>query len=338
MICAGYDKGGKDACQGDSGGPLVEDRKLVGVVSWGMGCALPGFAGVYSRVSSVREWIRETSGHSLCSAIYRATMNSITHILIITIAIIGIHALPELQHPLRPWWSGDSPSSDHRIVGGYDVDISDVPFQVSLNYGWGHQCGGSIISSRWVLTAAHCINSGNLKVRVGSTRHAQGGQLVKVGRKLKHPKYDSTSIDYDFALLELSENLQLTDAVSPVNLPEQDESVVDGACLQVSGWGNTQNAVKVSKTLKATNVPAVNQEQCAKSYASFGKVTPRMICAGFEKGGKDACQGDSGGPLVEGNTLVGVVSWGLGCARPGYPGVYARVAAVRDWVREVAGV
>lgn len=265
-------------------------------------------------------------------------MNLFTNILItIVTAGICVNALPELQHPLRPWWNGPSLSSD-RIVGGYDVNISDVPFQVSLNYGWGHQCGGSVISSRWVLTAAHCVSSGNLKVRVGSSRHAQGGKLVPVSRKYKHPKYNSNTIDYDFALLELSENLQLTNEVSPVDLPEQDEPVVDGACLQVSGWGNTQNAVKVSKTLKATNVPAVNQEQCTKSYSSFGTITPRMLCAGYEKGGKDACQGDSGGPLVEGNTLVGVVSWGLGCARPGYPGVYSRVAAVRDWVREVSGV
>ncbi|XP_055536363.1 trypsin 5G1-like [Wyeomyia smithii] len=259
-------------------------------------------------------------------------------VFIISGATVCVHALPpDEQHLLRPWWNGRFPSSG-RIVGGYDVNITDVPFQVSLNYGWGHTCGGSIISSRWVLTAAHCINSGSLTVRVGSSRHAQGGRLVKVARKEKHQKYNSNTIDYDFALLELSEDLELTDEIYPVDLPEQDEPVTDGACLQVSGWGNTQNAMRISKTLRAANVPAVNLEQCAKSYASFGTITPRMLCAGFEEGGKDACQGDSGGPLVAGGTLVGVVSWGLGCARPGYPGVYSRVGAVRDWVREVSGV
>lgn len=85
-------------------------------------------------------------------------------------------------------------------------------------------------------------------------------------------------------------------------------------------------------------MPIVNQESCSRAYASFNGITDRMICAGYTEGGKDACQGDSGGPLVANGTLVGIVSWGYGCANANYPGVYSRVAAARDWVRERSGV
>lgn len=85
-------------------------------------------------------------------------------------------------------------------------------------------------------------------------------------------------------------------------------------------------------------MPIVNQEICAKAYKNFGTITDRMICAGYDKGGKDACQGDSGGPLVVDNVLVGVVSWGYDCAQPNYPGVYSRVASVRNWISEQSDV
>ncbi|XP_053685994.1 transmembrane protease serine 9-like [Sabethes cyaneus] len=328
MLCAGYDQGGKDACQGDSGGPLVEGNKLVGVVSWGKGCALPGYPGVYSRVAAVREWIREIIHNQL------AMVSFVSVLVLATFAVIG-SALPNPTNPLRPWWGASSRSSG-RIVGGFEVDIADVPFQVSLRNDYGHFCGGSVVGSRWVLTAAHCVG-GELSVRVGSSLHAEGGQVVAVKNQYPHPEYDAFNIDYDYALLELSEELELTRELQAVELPEQDEEVVDGACLQVSGWGNTQNSQESGDVLRATNVPAVNQEKCTKAYEDFGEITERMLCAGYEQGGKDACQGDSGGPLVEGNKLVGVVSWGVGCAQSGYPGVYSRVAAVREWIREVSG-
>lgn len=90
--------------------------------------------------------------------------------------------------------------------------------------------------------------------------------------------------------------------------------------------------------LRAAVVPKANQQLCNTSYSRYGGVTDRMICAGLQQGGKDACQGDSGGPLVNKDTLVGVVSWGYGCAVPNYPGVYSRVSSVRDWIKTVSGV
>lgn len=85
-------------------------------------------------------------------------------------------------------------------------------------------------------------------------------------------------------------------------------------------------------------VPIVNQKKCARAYQNVGTITDRMICAGYDKGGRDACQGDSGGPLVANDVLIGVVSWGQGCAMANFPGVYSRVATVRNWINEYTGV
>ncbi|XP_050078335.1 trypsin-7-like [Anopheles maculipalpis] len=228
----------------------------------------------------------------------------------------------------------------HRIVGGFEIDISDTPYQVSLQYNNGHRCGGSVLNRRWVLTAAHCTDdlpAFTFAVRYGSSMHETGGTLVLVKRVVQHPRYDSSTIDYDYSLLELEEELTFSDVVQPITLPEQDEAVMDGTMTIVSGWGNTQSATESNALLRAANVPTVSQRECRKAY-SVEVITDRMLCAGYQEGGKDACQGDSGGPLVADGKLVGVVSWGAGCAQAGYPGVYSRVASVRDWVRENSGV
>ncbi|XP_058058016.1 trypsin-1-like [Anopheles bellator] len=227
------------------------------------------------------------------------------------------------------------------IVGGFAIDISDAPYQVSLQNRGSHNCGGSFLSSKWVLTAAHCTegaSASSLAVRYASSEHAKGGVLAQVARVVMHPKYDGGTIDHDFSLLELKEEVRFDDRAQPVDLPEQDEPVEDGTLCKVSGWGNTQNWNESTERLRAATVPTVNQKECEEAYADFGGITDTMLCAGYKKGGKDACQGDSGGPLFSDGKLVGVVSWGYGCAQAGYPGVYSRVASVRDWIRKTAGV
>ncbi|KAL9702285.1 hypothetical protein quinque_005803 [Culex quinquefasciatus] len=260
-------------------------------------------------------------------------MNQFITLLATAVACVAlVQGASTARHPARPWWN--APPSSERIVGGFEIDILEVPYQISLQ-SYGHFCGGSIIGANWVLTAGHCASDYDvgLHVRVGSSLHGSGGQLVSVKRVIQHPQYNPNTIDYDFALLELEQPVQLSEEFFAVELPEQDQEVEDGQLLQVSGWGYTQNPSESNEALRATNVPAVSQEECRESYGT-NQITDRMICAGYQAGGKDACQGDSGGPLVEGKTLVGVVSWGIGCAEPGYPGVYSRVAAVRDWIKE----
>lgn len=192
------------------------------------------------------------------------------------------------------------PLLDGRIVGGYIIDIEDAPHQISLQSRGSHICGGSIIAPKWVLTAAHCTNGGvasSYKVRVGSSERTRGGEVIQVVKIIQHKQFDYSNIDFDYSLLELSQEIRFDDTKQPIKLPSGDEHDVDGKMVKVSGWGNTQNSSESGSWLRETQVPLVNSDVCSEKYVMFGGITPRMICAGYLKGGKDACQGDSGGPL-----------------------------------------
>lgn len=177
----------------------------------------------------------------------------------------------------------------------------------------------------------------SLGIRVGSSQKRSGGSIMNVKNVFIHQDYKG--FDYDFSILELTEPLEFNEQIQPIALPNEDTIVKDGALCLVSGWGNTHNSSESSETLRAAYVPIANQEYCNNQYQ--GQVTPRMICAGFDDGGKDSCQGDSGGPLLgfdeesSDPQLIGVVSWGRGCAQANYPGVYGRVTSVVSWIKEV---
>lgn len=175
---------------------------------------------------------------------------------------------------------------------GKVVEVKDHPHQVSLQTS-GHFCGGSVISKNYVLTAAHCAQgqtASSLKVRVGSSFKSKDGELVAVKEVKVHPKYNPSTIDYDFALLKLNKSLEFSETVHSVRLPKQDENPPAGTMCTVSGWGNTQNPNESTAQLRATDVPVVDQDECAEAYKEFYGVTPRMVCAGYEEGGKDACK------------------------------------------------
>ncbi|XP_055596177.1 trypsin-1-like [Uranotaenia lowii] len=238
------------------------------------------------------------------------------------------------QRKIHPW-CGKHPAR-RRIVGGFLVTLDSVPWQVSFLFQ-NTLCGGSIIGARWILTAGHCFPSSEnpqLTVRVGSENYKEGGLEVPVKRSIRHENFNRLlAIDWDFCLLELDRNLTFTDTIRPIELPKQWEPVENDIMCTISGWGRTKNKYDDRTKLRAALVPIMDQRECDQLYAYKGGLTSRMICAGFREGGVDACKGDSGGPLACENKLVGVVSWGYGCAKAGYPGVYGRVAAVRDWIR-----
>lgn len=140
------------------------------------------------------------------------------------------------------------------------------------------------------------------------------------------------------ALLRVSEKIIFTDSIQAINLvPEGSEDIPDGTTLRVSGYGETQVATDDPTYLRAVSVPKISNERCEEKYAAYiFPVNENMLCAGFTEGGRDACWGDSGGALVnDAGEVVGVVSWGIGCAQPGYPGVYARISHVRDFIWRV---
>uniref|UniRef100_A0A182QDV6 trypsin n=1 Tax=Anopheles farauti TaxID=69004 RepID=A0A182QDV6_9DIPT len=229
-----------------------------------------------------------------------------------------------------------------QIVGGFPVDISEIPYQVLLRHNGSALCGGSIISPDWILTAAHCVHhltSDRLTIRAGSSFKTWGGVIRQVSRIVVHPNYVHSTKESDCALLELEEPLVLNDStIMTIDMPEQDEEdPVQGSRAIVSGWGRTKNRLESNLILRATFLPIVSRNNCRRVYGS-NSITDRMLCAGFIDGGHDSCQGDSGGPLVVDDLLVGIVSFAIGCAEPGLPGVNARVSALRDWIREVSNV
>ncbi|NDD92566.1 serine protease [bacterium] len=230
------------------------------------------------------------------------------------------------------------------IVGGEEALPGEFPFIVSIqSQGDFHFCGGSLIAKRWVLTAAHCVSAGDESgIKIVAGLHEQGvlkgTQSLEVEKIIQHPKYGTTnsSYDYDYALVELKQDA----AFDPVALNTQEISISDNEssapASTTAGWGTLKESGSPATVLQKVTVPLVSKKNCSSGYP--GEITDRMICAGLKAGGKDSCQGDSGGPLVvldaqDRPFLAGVVSWGEGCARPRKYGVYSKVNAEIDWIR-----
>ncbi|KAH8365117.1 hypothetical protein KR084_002216 [Drosophila pseudotakahashii] len=239
-----------------------------------------------------------------------------------------------------------------RIVGGEVTTIAEFPYQVSVQVNGQHICGGAIIGHHYVLTAAHCfeaeLSTEDYSVRVGSSEHGSGGHQLSLRRVITHGGYNPQSHDNDLALLIVHARLNFTKHLQPVPLASPvDPPPTEETRLLVSGWGYqaeegaVSGEVGVSPQLRFVDVDLVESEQCRRAYRQVLPITQRMICAA--RPGGDSCQGDSGGPLVgipadEGPAkLYGIVSWGLGCANPNYPGVYTKVAAFRNWIDAQVG-
>ncbi len=223
------------------------------------------------------------------------------------------------------------------IVGGQATTIAAVPWQVALvdtsHYGFPIQfCGGSILDERHVLTAAHCVAEPDSLtpdvIYAGTTLLGDPQQVVAVTDRRAHPGYGAGGPASDVAVLTLSTPLSLDGAgARAVELASSPTAA--GTALTVSGWGDTSNGEGLyPNQLRAVTVHAIADATCAASYG-VALAPAVMLCAGEPGGAKDSCAGDSGGPLVEAGTsvLAGVVSFGYQCALPGYPGVYAEVAA-----------
>jgi trypsin len=234
------------------------------------------------------------------------------------------------------------------IVGGKVVPAAtDYPFQASYQSGTNLKCGGSILSEYYILTAAHCVSSANPaneRVSVGSLRYSgavtPSPQYHRVVRAIKHPQYNSGTIDYDVAILELATPIVLNTYARAVKLETDPVSPGKGVEATVTGWGTTSEGGSISAVLREVQIPVITNAECRGFYSS-ASITDRMICAYVPGGGKDSCQGDSGGPAViyKGNDVhqFGIVSWGQGCARNNYPGVYTRVSAVHAWICSQTG-
>jgi len=228
------------------------------------------------------------------------------------------------------------------IVNGKPASRCDWIWQVSLQDGWGHYCGGSLIDSKWVLTAAHC---GGLpyNVRLGKYKFDSPnseGQVIKVKREIIHPRYKRSNKDYDIALLELQSPARMGSCVGTVCLPERGADVRSGTTCWITGWGHLEHKGRHPEELQEVQVKTMSNRECKDSKYSSNQIKDSMLCAHGRnsQGITDACQDDSGGPLVcrSGGAwrVYGATSWGEGCAKSGYPGVWARVHHVLTWIED----
>ncbi|XP_060636575.2 serine protease 27-like [Anolis sagrei] len=241
-----------------------------------------------------------------------------------------------------------------RIVGGQAATNGAWPWQVTVLRSTYFICGGSLIDKEWVLSAAHCFykatNPDEYLLLFGAYELLNLSNDVgvrRVKRIILHNDYNGDDDSSgDVALLQLSSPVDFTNNILPACLPESSAEFYANTDCWVTGWGNTQYEVPLNKpmTLQEVNLPLIKRETCNSYYnkrpvqgLSSNPVKADMFCAGYERGGKDSCQGDSGGPLVckvqESWFQAGIVSWGVGCAKPNYPGVYASVPYYSTWIR-----
>ncbi|XP_049871206.1 serine protease hepsin-like [Pectinophora gossypiella] len=393
MLCAGFPKTGqKDSCQGDSGGPLITERQhdkryeLIGVVSWGNGCARVGYPGVYTRVTNYIDWIRENTqdacyyvevdelgGHCQIAQPPRAAKTLLSssktdsegkhceeiHVLRIVFSEDGPYVYDD------PFTSYDELSSMRyntyrpacqncgcgerndggRVVGGAGASRNAFPWLARLIYHKSFGCGASLINDRYVVSAAHCIKGFMwfmFKVTFGEhdrCNREQRPETRYVVKVIAH-NFTMTDLSNDITLIQLSESMTYSHTIRPVCLPNNPVNQYTGATAIVAGWGATSENGNWSCTPRQAELPVLSLEACRSTKYNASKIKDVMMCAGYpETAHKDGCTGDSGGPLItltENRVyeLIGIVSWGYGCARIGYPGVYTRVTQYLDWIRD----
>ncbi|XP_036746745.2 transmembrane protease serine 9 isoform X1 [Manis pentadactyla] len=363
--CQG-DSGGPLACE-ESPGVFY----LAGVVSWGVGCAQAWKPGVYARVTRLKGWILHTMvsrPHPMPAVPTTGMPAPTSHVPRTTADLTALGAsatsppanrtattpsattrgqthtpnATETTMGSQPTDCGLAPAATlTRIVGGSAAGHGEWPWQVSL---WlrrrEHRCGAVLVAERWLLSAAHCFDIyGDPKQWAAflGTPFLSGadGQLERVAHIYKHPFYNLYTLDYDVALLELAGPVHRSHLVRPICLPEPAPRPPDGARCVITGWGSVREGGSSVRQLQKAAVRLLSEQTCRRFYPV--QISSRMLCAGLPQGGVDSCSGDAGGPLAcrepSGRwVLTGITSWGYGCGRPHFPGVYTRVAAVRGWI------
>ena len=263
-------------------------------------------------------------------------MTSLRRILalsVIAVALLGVSAAPSSA-----------------VVGGGNASPGEYPSVAEVTFG-PFLCTGTLITPDWVLSAGHCGSVTGaavaspaswppqlVNVRIGGTTQNDGEQR-SASQIIVHPNYLATS-GYDISLIRLSQS----STMAPTQVAGAGERSIwtAGTLETIVGWGATEEGGDLPDNLQEARVPITTDAYCAGAYSDFDPAT--MVCAGFPQGGVDTCQGDSGGPMFGKNSagallVVGTTSFGEGCARPGKPGVYGRVAdeTLRPWIAETTG-
>ncbi|NXP19157.1 ACRO protein, partial [Scytalopus superciliaris] len=249
----------------------------------------------------------------------------------------------------RPMTSNDDQGKT-RVVGGTNAQTGAWPWLVSIqdprSPGTGHLCGGSLISTQWVLTAAHCFvnvkDVSTWRVVIGATQLSErgpGSEVRHIKQLVVHEHYSAADQRNDIALLELDTPAECNLYVQVGCVPSATVNVPELDTCYVAGWGAaTARAQQTSDVLQEAQVHLIDVDLCNSSDWYAGDVHAHNLCAGYPEGGIDTCQGDSGGPLMCKDDdadyfwVVGVTSWGKGCARAKRPGIYTSTQHFYNWI------
>ncbi|XP_034478366.1 trypsin eta-like [Drosophila innubila] len=234
-----------------------------------------------------------------------------------------------------------------RILGGQDTQIHRAPYQVSLRYKanatapYIQRCAGAIYNSHVILTTAMCVQDlviQRLQVVAGDRdRTGSKGNVYRVQRIVIQDDFDEWFMDNDLALLLLDHELNLKNqGLSGISIAK--DQPVAGNLGTIFGWGAKDDS-QSSETLQIAQVKIVDVAQCRLSYGQ-DRITKAMLCAGSYNNNHviDACQGDAGGALVVNGAAVGLISWGSGCGRPNYPGVYTNLVYLKGWIEQQVAI
>ncbi|XP_019869370.2 serine protease nudel isoform X2 [Aethina tumida] len=235
-----------------------------------------------------------------------------------------------------------------RVVGGGNAGLGAWPWQAALYKEGEFQCGATLLSDKWLVSAGHCFYHSQDEhwvarlgaLRRGTTLPSPYEQLRAIVKIIVHPGYVDSGFINDISLLQMEFPVVYSDYVRPICLPAPNEAPMDGRLCTIVGWGQLFEVGRIfPDTLQEVQVPIISTAECRKRtvFLPLYKITEDMFCAGYERGGRDACLGDSGGPLMcpEPNgrwILQGITSNGYGCARANRPGVYTKVANYVNWI------
>ncbi|XP_046998024.1 trypsin-7-like [Schistocerca americana] len=238
------------------------------------------------------------------------------------------------------------PNRRQRIVGGNVTRVNEFPWVAALSRRGKFYCGGTLISRHHVLTAAHCVDglrSQDILVTLGEHDRGVQNESASLERGVadwqRHDNFSIFTFNHDIALIRLDKPVDFGTSVRPACLPVDNTADYTDRVAIVTGWGRVEERKPTSATLRKVAVPIMSMEKCRRAGYPSERITDNMICAGYPQGKRDACQGDSGGPLHVDNKngsmeVIGIVSWGRGCARPNYPGIYTRVANYLPWLHQ----
>eukprot|EP00096_Caligus_rogercresseyi_P000652 TRINITY_DN11128_c0_g1_i1.p1 TRINITY_DN11128_c0_g1~~TRINITY_DN11128_c0_g1_i1.p1 ORF type:complete len:390 (+),score=35.03 TRINITY_DN11128_c0_g1_i1:163-1332(+) len=337
--------------QGGSCGPMLSCLLSMGFVAGSCGGV---FSVCCAQPATVSRWIREHQGvsNAIGEPGYRNSHKKIK--------FLGSRFGPVVNDPYcgRP----AELTANRRVLDGKPAGFGSFPWQALIRIGKG-KCGGVLINRRHVVTAGHCVKNkplSSLTVTLGEyhlklANEPYPSQKFRVSRAVVHPRFQfSPAADrFDVAVLTIDRPAQYAPHIAPICLPEAGRDPAPGTNAYVAGWGALipddvagplipflVPEIKRPSVLQVVNVPVLDNERCETWHKDKGfniRIWPEMVCAGYRQGGKDSCKGDSGGPLMvqqrDGRwVLIGIVSAGFSCGKPGQPGIYHRISATSDWI------